>query len=313
MLNIYKTVDEQCGFEEVSEFSKGCWISLVNPTEEELSFVGKGLNVNLDYLKHPLDEEERPRIDMEENQTLIILDIPVVEDDEGLTNHITIPLGMVVIGDDYFVTICLKENPIIDLFRDKKIRSFFTFKKTRFILQILQKTAEFYLKYLGAINRETDNVEDELQVSMKNKEVIRLLGLEKSLVYFTTSLKANEIVMEKLLKGKYIKMYEEDEDILEDAIVENKQAIEMARTYSDILSGMMDAFASLISNNLNIVMKFLTSVTIVVALPTMVASFYGMNVALPFQGTWFAFSYVLGISLLISIIAVIMLRKRNMF
>ena len=172
----------------------------------------------------------------------------------------------------------------------------------------------YYLNYLKFINRETDKAENRLQKSMRNQELIRLLELEKSLVYFTTSLKSNEIVMEKLMRSKFIKMYEEDEDILEDAIIENRQAIEMGTIYRDILSGTMDAYASVISNNLNIVMKFLASVTIVISIPTIVSSIWGMNVAgLPFANDAFGFIKVMGIAFLTSLIAWIWLKKRDMF
>jgi len=169
------------------------------------------------------------------------------------------------------------------------------------------------LKYLRHIDKKTDDAEKSLHKSMRNRELIKLLELEKSLVFFTTSLKSNEVVMEKLLRGKYIRLYEEDQDLLEDVIIENKQAIEMANIYSSILSGMMDAFASVISNNLNVVMKFLTSVTIVMAIPTMIASFFGMNVPLPFQANNFAFMYIFSISILVTLVVSFILYKRGMF
>jgi magnesium transporter len=173
--------------------------------------------------------------------------------------------------------------------------------------------AKDFLRYLRYIDKKTDDVEKQLHKSMKNKELFKLLDLAKSLVYFTTSLKSNETVLEKLLRGRYLKMYEEDQDLLEDVIIENKQALEMANIHSSILSGMMDAFASVISNNLNIVMKFLTSVTIVMAIPTMVSSLFGMNVALPMQNNPLAFLYLVLISLGVSAGAVYYLYKKQMF
>jgi magnesium transporter len=232
----------------------------------------------------------------------------VVEDDER--SYSTIPLGMIV-HPDYFVTVCLRVNPILGEFERGSVRGFYTFKKTRFLFQILQQISAFYLRYLGRIDREMDKLERELRASMKNAEIFDLLNLQKALVYFTTSLRSNEAVLQKLLRGKSLKMYEEDEDLLEDVIVENKQASEMAKIYADILTGTMDAFTSVISNNLNRVMKLLTSLTIILSIPVIVASFYGMNVALPFENYAHAFSLTLAIAFVLSIaFAIVFWRKR---
>lgn len=311
MINIYKS-SEVGEFTELEQLEKGCWINLINPTEEEIKSVSEKLGIEPDYLKDPLDPEEKSRIERENGTLLIIIDIPVLTDKETTTFD-TIPLGMVVVEDSYFITVCLKENPIINDFANNRVKGFFTFKKTRFILQLLYRIATNYLRYLKQINRKTDQIEEQLHKSMKNQELFALLNLEKSLVYFTTSLRSNEIVMEKMLRGKFLKMYPEDEDIMEEAIIENKQAIEMAHIYSNILSGMMDAFASVISNNLNIVMKFLTSVTIVLSIPTMVAAFFGMNVGLPFQGNIHAFTFIILLTLMVSLLVTIGLVKRKLF
>lgn len=315
MMKIYKTADEQGFFREISRIEKGCWINLVAPNVQEINTLCHSIGVREDFLRYPLDQEEKARIDVEDDQVLIIADVPIIEspdnESEGLFS--TMPLGMIVVKDDYFITVCTKENAILEEFINCKVKNFYTFKKTRFILQILFKMATYYLTYLKYINRETDKAENRLQKSMKNQELIKLLSLEKSLVYFTTSLKSNEIVMEKLLRGNYIKMYEEDEDILEDAIVENKQAIEMGTIYRDILGGTMDAYASVISNNLNIVMKFLASITIVLSIPTIVASLWGMNVqGLPFANNPFGFLIILGIAIVISVGAFVYMKKKDM-
>ena len=315
MMKIYRTADEQGLVREVTKLERGCWINLVNPTLQEINTLCNSIGVIEDFIRYPLDQEERARIDVEDEQTLILIDLPVVEKEEdGIGGFSTIPLGMIVVRDDYFITVCTQETPIIKEFIDCKIKGFFTFKKTRFILQLLYKIATYYLVYLKYINRETDKAEHRLQKSMRNKELIKLLELENSLVYFTTSLKSNELVMEKLMRTKCIKMYEEDEDILEDAIIENRQAIEMGTIYRDILSGTMDAYASVISNNLNIVMKFLASVTIVLSIPTIVASLWGMNVqGLPFANNPFGFVIVMGIAALITVAAWLLLKKKDMF
>ena len=236
--------------------------------------------------------------------------MPILVRTEEEQGYDTIPLGMLV-HPDYFVTTCLRPNPILGEFEREAVRGFATFKKTRFLFQILQQISAFYLRYLGRIDRETEKLERELRVSMKNAEIFDLLGLQKSLVYFTTSLHSNEVVLQKLMRTKALKMYEEDQDLLEDVIVENKQASEMAKIYADTLSAMMDAFTSVISNNLNGVMKFLTSVTILLSIPTIIASIWGMNVDLPFQQYAHAFTLTIVIWLVISLaFAVVFWRRR---
>lgn len=310
MLNILKTTAD--GLERVQDYEAGAWIDLVSPTVEELAVVSKALAIPLSFLQGPLDREEKSRIDIEEDLDLVhvIIDIPVVERMAGDQGYDTIPLG-ILLHPDFVVTTCLQPNPILGDFERGAVKSFATFKKTRFLLQVLQKVSSYYLRYLKRIDRETDKLERQLRASQKNEELFGLLTLEKALVYFSTSLRSNEAVLHKIVRTKEIRMYEEDQDLLEDVIVENKQAIEMAEIYSNILSGMMDAFASVISNNLNIVMKLLTSITIIVALPTMVASFYGMNVSLPFMHNSQAFVGVMVFSVVISALAALIFwRKR---
>ncbi|MTI48851.1 magnesium transporter CorA family protein [Sporosalibacterium faouarense] len=310
MLNIYKTVNNS--LEELNEFQDGVWINLVNPTKEELDIVNQDLEIDMDFLLAPLDDEESSRIERENNQIFILVDIPMVEEEDGSYVYYTFPLG-IILSDKTIITVCLKENSIIDQFKQNLVKSFFTYKRNRFVLQLLFRIAARYLLYLKQIDKMSNEIERRLHRSTKNKELIQLLDLEKSLVYFSTSLKANEIVMEKLLKTDALKLYPEDEELLEDVIIENKQAIEMANIYSNILSGMMDAFASVISNNLNIVMKVLTSITIVMAIPTMLASFYGMNIGLPLQDSPYAFLLIIGTSVVLSTFAVLVLTRKNMF
>lgn len=328
MLRAYLSVnDELTCVDNLAE--KGIWINLINPSEAELTKVAVTAGINHDLLRAALDAEERSRIEVDEGQLLILINVPISEGENGVLFYDTVPLGIIV-AEHIVVTVCLKDNPIVAEFEHGKNRSFYTFKKTRLVLQMLFKTATYFLRYLQQIDKKSDEIEAKLHGSMKNEELIRLLNLQKSLVYFTTSLRANEIVMEKLLRlqlksplvnvdpetamtTQILKMYPEDEELLEDVITENKQAIEMCQTYSNILTGTMDAFASIISNNLNIVMKFLTSVTIVMALPTMVASFYGMNVALPLQHSPRAFLFTIILSFVLASIGVVLLRRKNMF
>ena len=314
MLKIYNTNLETNKIEEIKEFQKGSWISLVSPSETEIKKVCESLNIQEDFIRDALDFEEKARIDTEEddNTTLFVVDVPIIEKTEDNEIFTTMPLGMIVVRDDYFITVCLRKNKIIEDFEKRKVKDFQTYKKSKLIFQILYLNSSYYLSYLKQINKETEIAEYILKNSMKNKELLKLLSLEMSLVYFTTSLKSNELVMEKTMRGKIIKLYEEDEEILEDAITENRQAIEMSKIYSDILNGTMDAYASIISNNLNGVMKFLTSITIVLAIPTMISSFWGMNVDLPFQMSKFGFPIMLLISIVLTLIVTWWLKKKDM-
>ena len=314
MLKIYNTDIETNKLEEIKEFKKGSWINLVNPSEQEIKKVCESANIQEDFIRDALDFEEKARIDREEDDgtTLFVVDVPIVEKNEENDVYTTMPLGMIVVRDDFFITVSLRKNKVIEDFEKRKIKDFQTYKKSKLIFQILYLNSSYYLSYLKLINKETEIAEYILKNSMKNKELLKLLSLEKSLVYFTTSLKSNELVMERTLSGKIIKLYEDDEDILEDAITENKQAIEMAKIYSDILNGTMEAYASIISNNLNGVMKFLTSITIVLAIPTMISSFWGMNVNLPFQDSKLGFVIMIAISAILTLVVTWWLKKKDM-
>ena len=312
MLNIYKTDLETNKFEKIKEFRPGSWISLVNPTDEEIKRVCKNLKIEDEFIRYPLDYEEQARIDIEDDMILFVVDVPIMEENDGEKTYSTMPLGIIVVRDEYIITVSLRKNRIIDSFEKGKVKGMFTYKKTRFLLQILYLNDSYFLIDLKKINREVESTVQILKESMKNKELIQLLNLENSLVYITTSLKANELVMEKTSRGKILKSYEEDDEILEDAIIENKQAMEMGKIYSDILSGTMDAYASIISNNLNVVMKLMTSITLILSVPTLIASIWGMNVELPFQTNPYGFAIVVGGSLVLSILALIWLKKRDM-
>jgi magnesium transporter len=313
MLQIFKTRQNGGGtfIEELDTVEPGAWIICTAPGEAEISRAAGIMGIPPEDLKAALDEEERPRIETEEGRTFILIDIPMRIVGEPAGTYSTIPLG-IVINEEYILTICLQESPILQDFIAGKVKTFYTFKKTRFLFQILYRSAFYYLNFLRQIDKRSTEIEKALHMSLRNEELILLLNLEKSLVYFSTSLKSNEVVLEKILRFKPVRMFPEDEELLEDVIIENKQAIEMANIYSNILSSTMDAFASVISNNLNIVMKFLASVTIVLAVPTMIASYYGMNVDLPLSESPFAFPIIVGASVAISTALVLALMKKDM-
>lgn len=308
MISIYKTVEDE--LISVDKIEDGCWVYVTRPTTEELERLQDETGIDMDDLRAPLDDEERSRVEVEDDYNMILVDIPSLDEKD---RYVTIPLG-IYMTKEVIVTLCLEESPVLRAFANKRVREFYTFKKTRFVFQILYRNATSYLRYLRIIDRKSDQIEEKLHISQKNSELIELLELEKSLVYFTTSLRSNEVVLEKLLRTEKIRKYPEDEDLLEDVIVENKQAIEMANIYSNILSGMMDAFASVISNNLNIVMKLLATVTIVLSIPTMIASFFGMNFdVIPLGHNPYGFAITIVITLLVSLLVALFFRKKNLF
>lgn len=310
MLEIFKTIDDK--LVNIEQFSEGNWINLTGPSEEEILKVSEYYSIDIDYLKAALDVDERARIEFDNGLTFIIVDIPSVETEGNLNIYNTLPLGIVIIKD-CIITVCIKKNPVVREFIKNKVKNFYTYFKYRFLLQILFKNALMYLLYLKHIDKMKNKLELELHKSMKNKILIQFMKIEKSLVYFSTSLKSNEIILEKLLKVDYIKKYPEDQELLEDVIIENKQAIEMTIIYSNILTGVMDAFASVISNNLNIVMKFLASVTIILAIPPIIANFYGMNVPIPGAANPHSFLWIIVISVACSVVALFILWYNKLF
>ena len=312
MRRVFKTVEDH--LIECTTLEKGCWVHLQNPTKEEI----EGLNIRfaLDptYLAAALDEEESARIehDPDTNQTLIIVDIPYVEAEGSGYVYSTIPLGIILV-DELIITVCTRDTPIIDDFTEERIRNFWTFKRTRFILQLLHRNASRFLAYLKQIDKASLHVQEKLEKSSRNQELLQMMKLEKSLVYFSTSLKGNEMVMERLMRQTNIlRQFPEDTDLLEDVIIENKQAMEMCAIYRDIMTGTMDTFASLISNNLNITMKLLTSVTMILSVPTIIFSLWGMNVPVPFATNPAGFWLVLGIAVVLMIVALLFMWKNKM-
>ena len=314
MFKMYNTDIKTNITTETNEYKKGNWINMVSPSDEEIKKVCENIGIQEDFIRYALDSEEKARIDIEDddNTILFIIDTPIMEIESGAKVYSTMPIGVIFVRDDYIITVSLNKNPIIEDFAKKKLKNVITYKKSRMLLQIFFSNSELFLTLLKKLNKETEIAENVLKNSMKNKELLKLLSLEKGLVYFTTSLKSNEVVMEKTMRGNLIKLYDEDEDILEDAIIENKQAIEMAKIYRDILTGTMDAYASIISNNLNGVMKYLTSITIILAIPTMIASYWGMNVGVPLQENPFGFVIIVLISILIGVIASLWLKRKGM-
>ena len=236
-----------------------------------------------------------------------------IEKDENGSNYKTYPLGIIITENNYVITISSKRIELLNDFKKNKVKDFRTAKKTRFLIQILLRTSNYYLRALKQVYNDMEEAEQVLKKSTENRDLINLLEVEKTLVYFITSLKANDLVLEKLSKGTILPLYEGDLDLLEDAIIENKQAIEMSTIYRDILSSITDTYATIVSNNLNYRMKFLAGATIVLSIPTMISSFLGMNVPLGSIMTYNqAFLLITVLSVVLSIVVAIILKKKNM-
>lgn len=312
MVKMYNTDIDTNVTSETKVFQKGNWINMINPTKEEIELICEAVNIEPDFIHYALDAEEKARIDIEDDKILFIIDVPVSEEENGNIVYTTMPVGLIFVRDEYLITVSLRENGLITKMEQLVKRSLATYKKSQFLFQVFYENASMFLNMLKIINKKTELLEKTLKKSLKNEDLMKMLNIEKSLVYFTTSLKSNEIVMEKTLRGKIIKLYEEDEDLLEDSIIENKQAMEVSKTYSDILNETMDVYASVISNNINDVMKFLTSITIILAVPTLIASIWGMNVPVPLQSNQYGFVILIVASIIITLLTMILFKKKDM-
>ena len=317
MIEIFKTNDNLRKIENVDKIEKGVWINLYAPSTEEINLVIEATGVDKTVIENSLDIEERSHIDIEDDQILVSINVPVRERSAKSTKvrrYTTIPLGMIIVRDDYIITVSSEKLDVLKNITNSRIilGEFATYKKSRIVFQVLYKVAEEYIKFLDIINRDIEKFEDQIEETMQNKELVKLIHFQKSMVYFDAALKSNQSVMERLKRGKIIKLYEEDEDILEDAAIENRQAMEMVTTYSAILNGMIDVFGTMVSNNLNLVMKFLTSITILISIPTLIASILGMNVLFPFATGVIGFWIVMGVCIIATLLTWIYLKKKDL-
>lgn len=308
MLTIYKTTEQ--GLEQLDTMVNGAWVKAIDPTPDEIEqLINWGVDV--DYINYSLDLDEMPRIERDDEYTFILLRIPHSQPQSDIP-YTTIPLGIMIRGN-MVVTICKHDKEMFKVLANGKYRMLKTGKRYRFALYIFLETATRYLAHLREINRMTETIEDQLQKSQRNRELLELLKYQKSLTYFATALRSNEVMMERVQRMQIFNYYEEDQDLLEDVLTENQQAIQMTSINTEILSSMMDAFASIISNNLNVVMKALAAITIVLNLPTIVASFFGMNVDLPAQNNPFAFLSIIGLTVGLTALAAFIFYKRDWF
>ena len=293
---------------KLDSYQPGCWVNCIDPTSAERKILIRDFKVDADFLKAALDPEESPHIDSEDGNELIIIDVPVISKEEKDITYQTMPLGIIITKENV-ITISLKKNMVIEEIASGHFKNINTNLRTQFVLNVVLRTAVKYLQYLKQIDKISDNIERDLRKTMKNKDFMQFLEIEKSLVYFSSSLKANESTLEKVMRGRLVKLHEEDKELLEDVLIEVRQAIEMTTIQINILSNTMEAFASIISNNLNIVMKVLASITLIISIPTVISGFYGMNVNLPFADvSWFPWV----LSLVLMLVSYFILKKKDM-
>ncbi len=311
MLKCFKTNSKEQKLEEIEEITPDCWIDLSEPSPAEVEHVIKVTNVEPSLINKMLDSDELPRIESDKHASLVVIDVPIYinQDDK----YVTYPLGVIITDNNYVITVAPKSVPLLNQFRQNEVKDFRTSKKSRFLIQILNITAAAYLKALNEIYRDIDLKEEILKKSTKNEDLIDLLGTEKTLVYFISSLSENDKVLERLNNGSSVQLYEGDDALIKDAIIENRQAIDMATLYRKILSSITDTYANVISNNLNYTMRFLAGVTIILSIPTIISSYFGMNVWFGSIGTSHQSWWVLIIfSILVSLAVGAWLKKKGM-
>ena len=312
MLNIYRT-DERV-LNKLTDFRDGVWVQMVDPTSNELSRVAEQYEIELDDLATAMDDEESSRISLEDGYTLILVDIPSPEVRHEKKMYTTIPLG-IILKQNAIITVCRENTPVVDYFILNKMKDFSTKKKMRFIYQILLRSATMYQAYLRGIDKKRIEIEERAGENTKDGDIIELHELESTLVYFATSLRSNSIVLERLRRYKRIEQYPEDMELLEDAMVEFQQAIEMTTIYRDIIDGTRELLSSVVDNRLNNVMKYLTSITIVMAIPTIISGIYGMNVSgvgMPLASSPYGFGIICVLILLICVAALWILKRKKM-
>lgn len=313
MIRFFKNELNSDVVKKIDHIEDNCWINMIQPTTEEIDMVVKKLGIDEDLITKVLDEEELPRIEKADEATLIVVDCPYWEDSHVKNKYTTYPLGIIICSDLHIITVSLKNFELLQEFENGEVKTFYTYKKSRFLIQVLLKIASSYLRVLNVVNDDIRTKEKVLYHSTNNKHLVELLDIEKTLVYFITSLKANDLVLDKLSKGITVSMYEEDFELLEDAIIENKQGIEMCTIYKEILSTITDTYGTIVSNNLNVAMKFLAGITIVLSIPTMISSFLGMNVFLgDFASSQFSFVLVCVVSLVLAFFVAWLLKKKDM-
>ena len=311
MIKYYKTDDRL--IHEEKTIDKGVWIHMVDPSVEESQFVANALDVDVADIRAALDAEESSRIELEDGYTLILVDVPATEIRHEKANYTTIPLG-IILTQDVIVTVCMEELPVLQAFLNTRVKEFSTKKKLRFVYQILYRISVVYQGNLRTIDKKRMEIEERVGNDTREEDLIALHELESTLVYFTTSLRAGAVVLDRLTRYKRLEQYPEDKELLDDVIVENKQAIEMAMIYRDIINGTRELMSSVMDNRLNNVMKYLTSITIIMAVPTVISGLYGMNVektGMPLANTPLGFGIICLLTLIICVVIFLILKKKK--
>ena len=310
MVKHYRTDDRQIHEEE--RIQSGVWIQMINPSVAEGQMVAEALDADIEDVLAALDEEESSRIELQDGYTLILVDIPSTEIRHDKESYTTIPLGIILTGDE-IATICTEDTPVLQAFLNNRVKEFSTKKKLRFVYQILYRISVLYQSDLRIIDKMRTEIEERVGEDTEEEDLIALHELESTLVYFATSLRSNGVVLDRLTRYKRLEQYPEDKELLGDVIVENKQAIEMTSIYRDIINGTRELMSSVIDNRLNNVMKYLTSITLVMAVPTVISGMYGMNVeGIPLGKSIYGFGVVCLITLIVCILTMVILHRKKM-
>ena len=313
MVNYFRTDDQIIYNEE--KLCDGCWAQLIAPTQEECEYISKSLMLDIEDVQAALDQEESSRIELQDGYTLILVDIPTSEVRHEKQVYTTIPLG-IILTPDVIVTVCTEDTPVLQSFVNRKVKEFSTKKRLRFVYQILYNAASNYQSNLRTIDKKRTEIEERLSEDPEDSDIIALHELESTLVYFATSLRSNGVVLDRLTRYKRLEQYPEDKELLDDVIVENKQAIEMTSIYRDIINGTRELLSSIVDNRLNNVMKYLTVITLIMAIPTVISGLYGMNVntaGMPLANSPWGFLMICIVTALICIITILLLRKKKVF
>lgn len=313
MKTIYKTDNGILSQKDV--FEPDVWVNLISPDMDELTEVADYYEIDIADLKAALDEEESSRVQMEDGYTLILVDIPFEEIRNEQRAYTTNPLG-ILLTQSAIITVCSDDTVILNYFYNNRMRGFSTKKKMRFVYQILLRTTNLYQAFLRVVDKKRSEIEKRVgSENTEDRDLINLHELETNLVYFATSLSANKVVLDRLTRYERIKQYPEDKELLDDVIVENRQALEMTNIYRDIIHGARELVSTIINNRMNNIMKFLTSITLVMAIPTIISGIYGMNVSgrwMPLSQTPHGFGIICILTALICMIALILLKRSKM-
>ena len=312
MIHIYRTDNRIIS--EIDQFDTGAWVKLTAPSLEECAEISDRFHMDIADVRAALDDEESSRINLEDEYTLILVDIPSAEMRNNRHSYTTIPLG-ILIAEDVVITVCAEETAVLRSFVEQRVRDFSTKKQMRFTYQILYNACMVYQSLLRSIDRKRTEIEERIDQNTEDVDLIDLHELESNLVYFATSLRANGVVLDRLTRYGRLRQYSEDQELLEDVIIENRQAIEMTQIYRDIINGTRELMSTVINNRLNNVMKYLAAITIVMSIPTIISGLWGMNVGgkwMPFSSTPHGFAIICVITLLLCIVVMLWLRKKKM-